>query len=611
MSGSSRRLRRPVLLLLVFGMFLVIVGITATAQTVIVTSNVSSATLNAVVQSDAATIRTFANLVLEAGDLNPNATGDARRAEVQGRLETLIHSGEILHLEIRLPDGLVILSDDQASVGWTAARTPSFAAAIAGEPVAAIVAPGDSEAAGTRFETSSILREYFPIRTDRTGDSVIAVVAIWRDGVPILSQVEAARRDVVLATVSAALITAVALFLVFRASQRRIARQAEALIEAERRDPLTGTLNHGSLVSLLTAGVENARTDGAEIEIAMLDLDNFRLLNDAHGHPAGDRALLLVAEQLAAVLPGTSEFGRYGPDEFLVISPATDADGLLPTIEHLRAVLAEMTLQFGESELLPVTISGGLCRFPRDGTSVNALLANASVSLLEAKIGGGNAICLADADTETPPETRTFDVFQGLILAVDAKDRYTKRHSEDVSRYAVFIAEQLRLDPAVIATIRVAGLLHDVGKIGIPDAILRRPGRLSDGEMEVVKQHVALGDMILRDLPDIETIRTGVRHHHERWDGRGYLAGLAGEDIPLIARILAVGDTFSAMTTTRPYRKALDVREALIRLADAAGTQLDEDLVAAFVGGIEHDPNAPLPGTDGLHRLWTPYARVA
>ncbi len=611
MLGSTRRIRRPVLLLLVFGMFLVIVGITATAQTVIVTANVSSATLNAVVQSDAATIRTFANLVLEAGDLDPVSLSGARREEVQRRLETLTHSGEILHLEVRLPDGLVILSDDPASVGWTAAHTPDFDHAASGTPVPAIVTPDDTEAAGTGFQTSSILREYFPIRTDRTGDSVIAVVGIWRDGVPILGQVDAARRDVVLATVSAALIAAFALFLVFRASQGRITRQAELLIEAERRDPLTGTLNHGSLVGLLAEHVEAARTADAEIAIAMIDIDNFRLLNDTHGHPAGDRALLLVAEQLAPVLPAAASFGRYGPDEFLVISPETGTGGLLPAIEILRAALSGASLQFGDSDPLPITISAGLAAFPQDGASVNSLLASASVTLQEARVGGGNAIRVADAGSEAAPETRTFDVFQGLILAVDAKDRYTKRHSEDVSRFAVFLAERLGLDPETIATIRVAGLLHDVGKIGIPDSILRRPGRLSDGEMEVVKQHVALGDMILRDLPDIETIRAGVRHHHERWDGHGYLAGLAGEEIPLIARILAVGDAFSAMTTTRPYRKALDVREALIRLADAAGTQLDEDLVATFVGGIEHDPNAPLPGTDGLHRLWTPYTRVA
>ena len=148
----------------------------------------------------------------------------------------------------------------------------------------------------------------------------------------------------------------------------------------------------------------------------------------------------------------------------------------------------------------------------------------------------------------------------------------------------------------LLQTVRVAGLLHDVGKIGIPDHILRKPGKLTAAEYEVVQQHVVLGDMIVRDLPDVEAIRAGVRHHHERWDGTGYVDRLAGEGIPLIARILAISDAFSAMTTTRPYRKALDVREALMRLEDAAGTQLDEALVVAFVDGIENVAGAPLPG---------------
>jgi len=159
----------------------------------------------------------------------------------------------------------------------------------------------------------------------------------------------------------------------------------------------------------------------------------------------------------------------------------------------------------------------------------------------------------------------------------------------------------------------VAGLLHDIGKIGIPDSILRKPAKLTDDEYRVVKQHVALGDMIVRDLPNIELIRAGVRHHHERWDGRGYLHALAGEDIPLVARILAVGDAFSAMTTTRPYRKALTVEEALRRLEDAAGTQLDESLVKLFVDGLRTDADAPLPGViePVADRLWTPADRVA
>jgi HD-GYP domain-containing protein (c-di-GMP phosphodiesterase class II) len=238
------------------------------------------------------------------------------------------------------------------------------------------------------------------------------------------------------------------------------------------------------------------------------------------------------------------------------------------------------------------------------------LLAAVASTLEEAKASGGDAIKVAGLDIDDRAASSGFDVLQGLVLAVDTKDRYTKRHSEDVARYAIFLARLIDADPELIRTIRVAGLLHDVGKIGIPDQILRKPGKLTETEYGIVKQHVALGDMIVRDLPDIELIRAGIRHHHERWDGAGYLDHLEGEEIPLIARILAVGDAFSAMTTTRPYRKALPVREALTRLEDAAGTQLDERLVRAFVDGIETAADAPLPGADlAATALWTP--RVA
>jgi HD-GYP domain-containing protein (c-di-GMP phosphodiesterase class II) len=161
-------------------------------------------------------------------------------------------------------------------------------------------------------------------------------------------------------------------------------------------------------------------------------------------------------------------------------------------------------------------------------------------------------------------------------------------------------------------TLGMAGLLHDVGKVGIPDAILRKPAALTADEYAIVKQHVALGDMIVRDLPNIELVRGGVRHHHERWDGTGYLDGLAAMDIPLFARILAVADAFSAMTTSRPYRKALDVEEAIRRLEDAADSQLDPTMVIAFVDGLRTASDAPLPGLDRPPALlWTPRANVA
>ena len=180
-----------------------------------------------------------------------------------------------------------------------------------------------------------------------------------------------------------------------------------------------------------------------------------------------------------------------------------------------------------------------------------------------------------------------------------------------MARYALFLADRIGLGPEERRSIELAGLLHDVGKIGIPDSILRKPGPLTTDEYAIVKQHVWLGDAIVRDLP-VEAVRAGVRHHHERWDGGGYLAGLAGEDIPLIARIVSVADAFSAMTTTRPYRKALSVPEALARLRAAAGSQLDPRLVDAFVLGIETADDPPLPG-DGRARRpsWTPTSSVA
>jgi HD-GYP domain-containing protein (c-di-GMP phosphodiesterase class II) len=204
----------------------------------------------------------------------------------------------------------------------------------------------------------------------------------------------------------------------------------------------------------------------------------------------------------------------------------------------------------------------------------------------------------------------SFEVLQGLVFAVDTKDRYTKRHSEDVARYAVFLAQRMGLDEEMQHTIHLAGLLHDVGKIGIPDVVLRKPSRLTDDEFAMFKQHVALGDAIVRDVPNVELVRAGIRHHHERWDGDGYLEGLEGEAIPLIGRILAVADAFSAMTTTRPYRKALSLTEALKRLGDAAGTQLQEDLVTQFITGIETAADAPMPGEESP-RIWTPQAKVA
>jgi len=608
--GAPRRVPRPVLLILVYGIFLVIVGMTAVAQTALVSADFSVTTLNSTVGADAALVRLFVTSGLSPDDLGPDGITAERQATLDERLAYLVQSGQILRVEVRLPDGRVLAADQPSARGAVAPPSSDFSTALRGLTATAGIADVESsEAVGDALPTTHVLREYFPLVTD---GQVRAVVGVWRDAAPILATLEAVRRNIILVTVSAGLIAAIVLYFVFRSAQGRITRQTRALLDALDRDTLTGTLNHGALVALVAAEIERARTDQAAIGVALIDIDNFRLLNETYGHAAGDQALLTVVDVLRRSLPDDVAFGRYGPDELLVIAPAGSVHTMIDVLERMRSILVDHSLQFDASERLPLTVSAGVCLFPDHADSVTALLTVMALTLQEAKASGGDAVRVAGRTPEAEPETRTFDVFQGLIFAVDTKDRYTKQHSEDVARYGVFLAERLGLAPEVIATIRVAGLLHDIGKIGIPDQILRKPGSLTAEEYAIVKQHVALGDLIVRDLPDVDVIRAGVRHHHERWDGDGYLDRLAGEEIPLVARILAVGDAFSAMTTTRPYRKALGTDEALRRLEDAAGSQLEERLVALFVSGIETLEDAPLPGADVQSlRLWTPYRQVA
>jgi len=585
---------RPVLLLLVFGVFLVIVGITATGLVLLTTAHVTTNVLNQAVAADGRIVRGFVTDHLRPDDVLPNGPGSARADELSKALSTLVGPGGFARVELRRPDG-TLLVDDLGTADAPVAPSTDWTAAAEGRVAAAIVGAADSEVAGSAIGTPDLLREYFPlVREGR----VQAVVALWRDATPIVHALADARRDILLLTMSAASCVALVLYLVFRSAQARLSRQTLALLEAGRRDPLTGLLNHGTAVEQLSSSIERLRTDGGGIAVALLDIDNLGNLNDTRGHEMGDRAIRIVADLLQRQVPDAL-IARYGPDEFLVAVEGPAISGLGDALERLRAALADTELRVDDGERLPLTVSIAVATFPTHGASVTELLANAGLTLHEARSSGGDAIRWAGVETGADPSARTFDVLQGLVLAVDAKDRYTKRHSEDVARYALFIAEHIGLSPDLRRTLRIAGLLHDVGKIGIPDRILRKPGRLTEDEFAVVKQHVALGDSIVRDLPDLDEIRVAIRHHHERWDGDGYLHGLAGDEIPLLARIIAVGDSFSAMTTSRPYRKALSTEEALRRLGDAAGTQLDERLVTAFIRGIETHPHPPLPGDGG------------
>ena len=582
---TNRTARAPRLLVLVFGIFLVLVGITASALVAVTSDHLARATLNAVVSRDRSLVDLFANENLLLSDLAEPMSAD-RRAELGAALDALTDRDAIDAVEIHGDGGLVISTDAGAS---GISRT-ALASALAGD--------ASAELAGTD------LVEYLPLATE--AGQVLGAVVLQRPSASLLAGLDDARRDVLLIAVGAALALAVILVLVFRAAHERLVRQQQQLAEAARRDALTGMLNHGSLVALLAERIEEAPA-GEPTAVALVDVDNFRLFNDTHGHEAGDAVLVRVAGLMREAAGPEGMAGRYGPDEFIVVRPGLDAPALAASVRRLQEAVRAMGIRVGDSEELPVTVSIGMAAVPSHAASVTPLLAEASVALAEARASGGDVAVVARIGEEKLGHDGSFDVLQGLVLAVDTKDRYTKRHSEDVARYAVFLGRRMGLHD-LLEPIRVAGLLHDVGKIGIPDRLLRKPSRLTEAEVKVFNQHVALGDAILHGIPHLEDVRAGIRHHHERWDGGGYLDHLAGEDIPLIARIIAVADTFSAMTTTRPYRKALPVDEALRRLREAAGTQLQPELVEAFAAGIETDSEAPMPNeaTD----VWLPL-RVA
>jgi predicted signal transduction protein with EAL and GGDEF domain len=280
-----RSVRRPVLLIVVLGVFLTIVGMTAFSQAVIVSSQSSATMLNAIVGSDAATVRGFANGYLVPADLRPAGLSTTRAAALQAQMKTIVAAGEILRIELRLPDGTVLLSDTASVAGGHSAMSPDFASAAQGTVTAGFHPVAESESNGPLLAANDILRAYFPVKVDGT---VVAVVGIWRDAAPILGDLDRLRRDVTLVTLFAGALGAVALYLVFRAAQVRILRQTDQLIESTTLDPMTGELNHGALVGVLAMAIEAAHQTDETLDIALLDIDNFRSLNETYGRrPVG------------------------------------------------------------------------------------------------------------------------------------------------------------------------------------------------------------------------------------------------------------------------------------------------------------------------------------
>lgn len=365
----------------------------------------------------------------------------------------------------------------------------------------------------------------------------------------------------------------------------------DAFAELRRRsetDSLTGLLNHRATHRALAVELKRCRRYGRYFSLLAMDIDGFKLLNDAHGHPTGDKILRMVADLLRNETRESDVVGRLGGDEFLIVLPEAAPSQASVLADRLRDALRRSPFSVSDEERIPIRVSIGIASYPEDGSRPGELIGSADQRLYVSKRRGGDAVTGAeDRDDEQVESSAVFDMLDSMVTAIDNKDCYTRRHSEQVTAYALAIAECLELPEEMREVLRISGMLHDVGKIGVPDRILRRPGRLTEAEFEIVKGHTLLGETIVAALPGGKEIRAAVVSHHERYDGGGYPCGLAGDEIPLLGRILAVADAYSAMTSNRPYRTALSRNEALLELRACSGTQFDPEIVEAALGCLD------------------------
>ena len=338
--------------------------------------------------------------------------------------------------------------------------------------------------------------------------------------------------------------------------------QREHLARVSRSDPLTSCLNRRGFEERFAAEVSDSARHGHPFALILLDLDQFKLVNDNHGHAAGDDLLCWVVESAQAVLRPVDAFGRLGGDEFAIVVPgAGERDGIA-LADRIREALAPR-----------ISVTTGLACFPADGADRDELYQHADTELYASKHG---------AASRTAPGRRELSWAAALAQAVDGRMAVPEEHSSSVARYAASIGQELGWSGSELALLRMAAMLHDVGKVSVPDRILRKPGPLTADEYEEIKRHPVAGAEIVQRVEGLEPIVPWVRHSHEHFDGSGYPDGLSGETIPPASRILLVADAYDAMTSHRAYRRAMSPEDARAELRKNAGTQFDPTCVEAF-----------------------------
>ncbi len=385
-------------------------------------------------------------------------------------------------------------------------------------------------------------------------------------------------------------------------------------------DALTNLKSHRAFQESLRLELSKAGENNKPLSVIILDINNISQINREFGHAKGDEIIKLVADKIKQNIRSTDIAGRYGGDEIAVILPDLDGAETSYIAEYLNYSLSCSMVD----DVGPVKVSIGVASYPVCASDQEKLLILAEQAMMISKNKGyqngmSSIVSAQDIDfwndksldsfatvlakrhsqlgvnfeeeivsrfqnESIGSNGHMFDVVTSLAGAIDAKDTYTRGHSQSVARYAEVLARAINLPESEVERIRLGAMLHDVGKIGIPETILRKPNQLTDEEWEIMKQHPTIGaKKVLAPIESLRDLIPIIEHHHEHWDGSGYPAKLKGEEIPLGARIVAVADSFHALISDRPYRKGLGIDKAIDILRIGSGIQWDRDLVREFI----------------------------
>ncbi|MCV0403103.1 MAG: diguanylate cyclase [Chloroflexi bacterium] len=408
--------------------------------------------------------------------------------------------------------------------------------------------------------------------------------------------------------------------------ERRLARAfnaaSGAFIQVEARathDRLTGLPNRETLLTVLGAEVERSIRHSKPLSVAFIDIDRFKPVNDTYGHNAGDAVLRQVSRLVADGVRVNDTFGRYGGEEFMLILPETLPEDAVRLAEELRSLVQQEPLRLPHDGTLKVTISIGIAGGRGAELQQDMLVDRADSAMYAAKslgrnrtylfreIDEGNPVRRAPISNERRAQATAIGQWasdtatQALASVLAPQPHHRGRPSDMIAALATGIGLEMGLPQEEIERIRIAALLHDLGKIAVPEEILDKPTSLTDAEWQTIGEHPRIGQVILEQASNLREAIPVVLHHHERYNGGGYPHGLKGNEIPLGARIVAVADAYHAMVHERPYSPALAHEEAIAELERNAGTQFDPEVVRTFKA--VYAAAVPADGLEEVYRL--------